>query len=320
MATEPEPAPEHGAEAHGTRAILAAFAANLGIALMKLFAFVVTGSGAMLAEGVHSIADSGNQGLLLLGNRKSTRTPDEAHPFGYGRERFFWAFVVSMVLFSVGALFSIFDGIEKLRSPHSLDSPTIAVGVLLGAMVLEGLSFRTALREGRPLKGSSSWWRFIRLAKNPEIPILLLEDLAALIGLSLALAAVVLADVTGNPDFDAYGSLGIGALLAVVAVILAVEMRSLLIGESATPEVQRRIIGAIESSDGVRKIIHMRTEHLGPEDLLVAAKIEFDLDLTIRELADVIDGVERAVRAEVPEARMIFIEPDVMRSGVPDSP
>jgi cation diffusion facilitator family transporter len=306
---------EQGAHAHGTKAILAAFAANLGIAVMKLLAFVVTGSGAMLAEGVHSLADSGNQGLLLVGNRKSTKTPDAEHPFGYGRERFFWAFVVSMVLFTVGSLFSIFDGIEKLRSPHELDSPAIAIAVLLGAILLEGFSFRTAIREGKPLKGSSSWWRFIRLAKNPEIPVLLLEDLAALIGLSLALSAVVLADVTGNPDFDAYGTLAIGGLLAVVAVILAVEMRSLLIGESASADDQRKILAAMEGSDHVRRVIHMRTEHLGPEDLLVAAKVEFDLDITIRDLADVIDRLEVAVRDAVPAARMIFIEPDVLRSS-----
>jgi divalent metal cation (Fe/Co/Zn/Cd) transporter len=220
-----------------------------------------------------------------------------------------------MVLFTVGSLFSIFDGIEKLREPHELESPAIAVAVLLGAILLEGFSFRTAIREGRPLKGSSSWWRFIRLAKNPEIPVLLLEDLAALIGLSLALAAVVLADVTGNPDFDAYGTLAIGALLAIVAVILAVEMRSLLIGESASAEDQRKILGAMEHSDHVRRVIHMRTEHLGPEDLLVVAKVEFDLDITIRDLADVIDRLEVAVRDAVPEARMIFIEPDVLRSS-----
>src|SRR4051812_32166588 len=231
--TTAEEAAAEGAHPHGTKAILAAFGANIGIAILKFGAFAVTGSGAMLAEGVHSVADSGNQGLLLLGNRKSNKTPDEAHPFGYGRERFFWAFVVSMVLFTVGSLFSIFDGIEKLRSPHELESPGIAVAVLLGAMMLEGFSFRTAIREGRPLKGKSSWWRFIRLAKNPEIPVLLLEDFAALIGLSLALAAVVLSEITGNADFDAYGTLAIGALLAVVAIILAIEMRSLLIGESA---------------------------------------------------------------------------------------
>src|SRR3954468_5305169 len=247
--TTAEEAAAEGGHPHGTKAILAAFAANIGIAVLKFGAFAVTGSGAMLAEAVHSVADSGNQGLLLMGNRKSTRTPDAEHPFGYGRERFFWAFVVSMVLFSVGALFSIFDGIEKLRSPHELESPTVAVAVLFGAMALEGFSFRTAMREGRPLKGKSSWWRFIRLAKNPEIPVLLLEDFAALIGLSLALAAIVLSEVTGNPDFDAYGTLAIGILLGIVATILAVEMRSLLIGESASAEVQRKIIGAIEGAD-----------------------------------------------------------------------
>jgi cation diffusion facilitator family transporter len=303
------------ADNHSTTAVVAAFLANLGIAIMKFVGFAFTGSGAMLAEAVHSVADTGNEGLLLLGGHKSRRMADVEHPFGYGRERYFWAFVVSVLLFSLGGLFSIFDGIEKLLNPHELESIGWAVGILLGAMVLELFSFRTAIRSTRHVKGSVGWWRFIRTAKTPELPIVLLEDLAALIGLSIALVAVIAADVTGDTAYDAIGSLAIGALLVVVAAILAVEMRSLLLGEAASPDVERRIVEAMESGDNVCRVIHIRTEHLGPEDLLVAAKLEFDGDLSTRELADVINEVEASVRDEVPEARVIYLEPDVMRSG-----
>jgi cation diffusion facilitator family transporter len=303
------------ADNHSTTAVVAAFLANLGIAIMKFVGFAFTGSGAMLAEAVHSVADTGNEGLLLLGGHKSRRMADVEHPFGYGRERYFWAFVVSVLLFSLGGLFSIFDGIEKLLNPHELESIGWAVGILLGAMVLELFSFRTAIRSTRHVKGSVGWWRFIRTAKTPELPIVLLEDLAALIGLSIALVAVIAADVTGDTAYDAIGSLAIGALLVVVAAILAVEMRSLLLGEAASPDVERRIVEAMESGDNVCRVIHIRTEHLGPEDLLVAAKLEFDGDLSTQELADVINEVEASVRDEVPEARVIYLEPDVMRSG-----
>jgi cation diffusion facilitator family transporter len=303
------------ADNHSTTAVVAAFLANLGIAIMKFVGFAFTGSGAMLAEAVHSVADTGNEGLLLLGGHKSRRMADVEHPFGYGRERYFWAFVVSVLLFSLGGLFSILDGIEKLLNPHELESIGWAVGILLGAMVLELFSFRTAIRSTRHVKGSVGWWRFIRTAKTPELPIVLLEDLAALIGLSIALVAVIAADVTGDTAYDAIGSLAIGALLVVVAAILAVEMRSLLLGEAASPDVERRIVEAMESGDNVCRVIHIRTEHLGPEDLLVAAKLEFDGDLSTRELADVINEVEASVRDEVPEARVIYLEPDVMRSG-----
>jgi cation diffusion facilitator family transporter len=303
-------------EGHGSKAIVAALAANVGIALLKLGAFLVTGSGAMLAESIHSAADSGNQCLLLLGARKARRAADETHQFGYGRERFFWAFVVALVLFVVGALVSVIDGVEKLLNPHELESAVVAIGVLLGAILLEGMSFRTAVREARPLKGDSSWWRFIRLAKNPELPVVLLEDTAALIGLVIALAAVASAEITGNANYDAYGTLAIGALLAVVAAILAVENRSLLLGESASPDMQRRIEAALAAPDDVRRVIHLRTEHLGPDEVLVAAKLEFSPDLSIRRLADVVDEVEATVRAAVPEVGPIYVEPDVTRSRV----
>ncbi|MGI8663196.1 MAG: cation diffusion facilitator family transporter [Acidimicrobiales bacterium] len=296
-----------------SKAIVAALGANLGIAVLKLGAFVVTGSGAMLAEAIHSAADSGNQCLLLLGARKARRAPDESHQFGYGRERFFWAFVVALVLFVVGSLVSVIDGVEKLLHPHSLESAGVAIAVLGGAMVLEGLSFRTALRESRPLKGDGSWWRFIRLAKNPELPIVLLEDAAALIGLVIALAAVVLTETTGNSAFDAMGTLAIGGLLAVVAAILAVENRSLLLGESASPAMQRAIAAVLERSNDVSRLIHLRTEHLGPDEVLVAAKLDFAPELSIRELADVIDQIEAALRTAVPEVGPIYIEPDIVR-------
>jgi cation diffusion facilitator family transporter len=301
------------ADEHSTTAVIAAFAANLGIAIMKFVGFAFTGSGAMLAEAVHSVADTGNEGLLLIGGRKSKRDADVDHPFGYGRERYFWAFVVSVLLFSVGGLFSIFDGIEKLLNPHELESVYWAIGILLGSMVLELFSFRTAIRSTRAVKGRVGWWRFIRTAKTPELPIVLLEDFAALIGLSIALIAIALAEITGNTAWDALGSLAIGMLLVVVAIILAKEMRSLLIGESADPEVERRIVKAMEDASDVCRVIHIRTEHLGPEELLVAAKLQFDDDLSVRELADVVDEVEAAVRKDVPEAKLIYLEPDVLR-------
>jgi cation diffusion facilitator family transporter len=301
------------AEGHGAKAVLAAFFANLGIAIMKFVGFAFTGSGAMLAEAVHSSADTGNQLLLLLGGRKSRKSPDEAHQFGYGRERFFWAFVVAVMLFSVGALFSIYDGIEKLVHPHTLESAQWAIGILLGAILLESLSFRTGIHEARKVKRNTSWWRFIRTAKNPELPVVLLEDLAALLGLVFALSAVIAADTTGDPKYDAMGSLAIGVLLGIVAVVLAIEMRSLLLGEAADPEVQQQIADTIATAPQVLNLIHLRTEHLGPDELLVAAKVEFSPDLTLRELADVVNDVETAVRRRVPEARVIYLEPDITR-------
>jgi cation diffusion facilitator family transporter len=302
-------------EAHGTKAVIAAFFANLGIAIMKFIGFAFTGSGAMLAEAVHSTADTGNQLLLLLGGKKARKTADEEHQFGYGRERYFWAFVVAVMLFSVGALFSIYDGVEKLQHAHELESAEWAVGILLGAIVLEAISFRTGIREARKVKRKTSWWRFIRTAKNPELPVVLLEDLAALFGLIFALCAVVAADVTGDPKYDAIGSLAIGALLGVVAVVLAIEMRSLLLGEAAHPEVQQQIADTIVAQPQVINLIHLRTEHLGPDELLVAAKVEFSPNLTLRELADVVNDVEAAVRREVPEAQVIYLEPDVTRAA-----
>jgi cation diffusion facilitator family transporter len=305
---------EHG---HGSRAILAALFANLGIAVSKLVGFLITGSASMLAEAIHSAADSGNQCLLLLGGRRAAKAADRAHPFGYGRERYFWAFVVALVLFSLGGAFAIFEGVEKIRHPHHLDSAEVAVGILLVAILLEGYSFRTAVQEAEKVRGDAGWWAFIRRSRNPELPIVLLEDLGALIGLVFALAGVGLALATDNPKWDGLGTLSIGILLSCIAVVLAIEMKSLLIGESAEASVEASISAAIEGHPLVERLIHLRTEHLGPEELLVGAKVSFVPTLTVPELAAAIDDVEVAVRDAVPAARLLYIEPDVVRVGDP---
>jgi cation diffusion facilitator family transporter len=301
-------------EGHGTKAILAAFAANLGIAVAKFVGFVFTGSGSMLAEGVHSLADTGNQGLLLFGGKRSQREATDEHPFGYGRERYFYAFVVAIVLFTLGAGFAIYDGISKWRHPHELEGLWWAVAILGVAVVLESFSFRTALRESRSQREpGQSLVQFIHRAKAPEIPVVLLEDFAALCGLCIALLAVILSHATGNPRWDALGTILIGVLLGLVAAVLAVEMKSLLIGESASGTQQDAIRAALVADDAVLRLIHVRTEHLGPEELLVGAKLEFRHDLTLPEVADAIDRVEVLVRADVPAARVLYIEPDISR-------
>jgi len=297
----------------GTRAIVAAFFANLGIAVAKFAGFAVTGSASMLAESIHSVADTGNQGLLLLGGRRAKKDADELHQFGYARERYFWAFVVALVLFSLGALFAIFEGIDKIRHPHELESVAVAVVILGVSIVLEGFSFRTAWKETRASRGTAKLSTYIRHAREPELPVVLLEDAGALIGLSLAFVAVVVAEVTGDAVWDGVGTLGIGILLAVIAVILAIEMKSLLIGESATPDNYRSIENAIENSPDVVRVIHLRTQHLGPDELLVGAKVQFRRDITLDELAAAIDDVEVRVRAVVPIARPFYVEPDIYR-------
>jgi cation diffusion facilitator family transporter len=295
------------------RAIIAALVANLAIAAAKLVGFAFTGAASMLAESVHSLADTTNQGLLFLGGSRAGRAASTEHPFGYGRERYFWGFVVALVIFTAGSMFALFEGVDKLRHPHELSSAPWAVAILLVSVGLEGFSFRTALREARPLKGAGSWWRFIRGSKTPELPVVLLEDFGALIGLALALVGIGLAELTGNARFDALGSIAIGILLGVIAVTLVVEMKSLLIGEAATPAMVAHIREAMEKTPLVLGVIHLRTQHLGPEELLVGAKLAFETTLDVFGLAEAIDDVERHVRAAVPEARMIYIEPDVAR-------
>ena len=299
---------------HGKRAIFAAFAANLGIAVAKFIGFLLTRSSSLLAESVHSLADTGNQGLLLLGDHRARRAPDASHPFGYGRERYFWAFVVALVLFIGGAAFAIYEGITKIRHPHAIESAPIAIGILLVAMVLEGGSFATAVKEASSARRGRSLVRYIRESRAPELPVVLLEDAGALIGLILALGGVVLSVTTGNPVFDGVSTLCIGLLLGVIAITLAVEMKSLLIGESALVEDNDAIERVLADDPKVEAVIHLRTQHLGPEDLLVAAKLAFDPALTLPELALAIDAAEVRVRAEVPTVRLIYIEPDLHRN------
>jgi len=295
------------------RAILAAFAANAGIAVAKFVGFFATGAASLLAEAVHSVADSANQGLLILGGARSGREPTTAHPFGYGRERYFWAFVVAMVLFTLGSLFAIYQGVEKVRHPHELTDPQWAIGILVLGVLFEGFSLRTAVREANKVRKGVGWWAFIRRARSPELPVVLLEDLGALLGLMFALVGIGLAIWTGDPRFDALGSIAIGILLGVIAVVLASEMKSLLIGESAQAGNRKQIAEAIETSDSVERLIHLRTQHIGPDELLVAAKVVLDPTLAGRELADAIDRIEVRIREVVPISELIFIEPDVYR-------
>jgi cation diffusion facilitator family transporter len=298
----------------GSKAILAALGANLGIALIKFVAFAITGASSMLAEGVHSVVDSGNQGLLIMGARSSRRRADVEHPFGYGRDRFVYAFLVGLMLFSAGGLFALYEGVEKIRHPHDLDDPIVAVIVLLVAIGLEGFSLRTAVRESQPHKGSDTWLGFIRHAKVPELPAVLLEDVAALTGLMFALVGIGLAELTHQPVWDGIGTCAIGALLIVVAFVLVVETKSLLLGESAAP-MQVRAIERALTGDGVDRVIHLRTMHLGPEELLVGAKIALPPGAPLTEVARAINSAERRVREAVPSARVIYLEPDLDRNA-----
>jgi cation diffusion facilitator family transporter len=310
----------HGGGGHGTKAILAALLANIGIAISKFVAFLVTGASSMLAEAIHSVADSGNQVLLLVGGKRAARAATPQHPFGYGRDRYIYAFIVAIVLFSVGGLFAIYEGVHKLQHPEELTSPIWAIGVLVVAIALESFSFRTAIKETAAVKPPSmSYWRFIRSARQPELPVILLEDFGALIGLVLALLGVGLATLTGNGVYDGLGTVAIGLLLVVIAVVLAIETKSLLLGESATPEDQAKIIAALEEGDRAVSVIHMKTLHLGPDEVLVAAKIAVERGETAAEIAATIDAAEARIREAVPTARVIYLEPDLRRPAVPGS-
>ncbi|MDR0365550.1 MAG: cation diffusion facilitator family transporter [Bifidobacteriaceae bacterium] len=297
----------------GTKAIIAALSANLGIAVTKFGAFALTGSSSMLAEGVHSVADSGNQLLLLLGGREARRKPDASHPFGYGRGRYFWAFIVALVLFSLGGLFALYEAYEKFKHPEPIDAwHWVPVAVIVVGLIMESFSLRTAVKETKPIKGSLSYIKFVRQSKLPELPVVLLEDTAALIGLVLAGAGIGATLITGDGRWDAVGSAAIGVLLVIVAFILAVEMKSLLLGEGASPEH----IAAIEQAltqEGIVSLIHLRVMHLGPDELLVAAKIEADPSLDVAGLAAAIDAAEVRSRAAVDLRQTIYLEPDLRR-------
>jgi cation diffusion facilitator family transporter len=297
----------------GTRAIIAALVASVGIAAAKFVGFLITGSSSMLAESVHSVADTSNQGLLLLGQKTSQREATRDHPFGFGRDRYFYSFIVALMLFSLGAAFAIYEGVHKLQHPEPLTSPFVAVGILVVAIGLETYSFRTAIVESRKIKGDVSWWGFIRQSRTPELPVVLLEDAGALFGLVFALFGVGLAVVTGDPAWDAVGTLMIGALLGVIAIILIIEMKSLLIGEGATPREHDAISAAVVAGK-VERLIHIRTQYLGPDELLVAAKIALAPGLPLAEVAAEIDTAEERIRTAVPSARLIYLEPDLDRT------
>jgi cation diffusion facilitator family transporter len=295
----------------GNRAIIAALFANLGIAVTKFIAWFFSGSASMLAEAVHSLADTANQLLLLRGGTASRRAATPEHPFGFGRERYVYAFVVSIILFSIGGVFSLYEGVDKLQHPHELENAWLPLLVLAIAIGLESFSLRTAIKESNHVRGTQSWVQFIRRAKAPELPVVLLEDVAALTGLVFAVLGVGLTVITGNSVFDAIGTLAIGLLLVAVAVILGIETKSLLIGEGATPEDVVRIRDAINADEDVEALIHMKTLYLGPDELLVAAKIAFARTKRLAEVAATIDAVEVRIRAAVPIARVIYLEPDI---------
>ena len=300
------------------RAVIAALAANLGIAIAKFAAFLVTGSASMLAESVHSVADTGNEVLLLIGAGRSRRARTTEHPFGFGRERYFYAFVVAVMLFTVGAVFSIYDGVHKIVSGGELQSPVVAYVVLALSMILEAFSLRTAIREANEVRGTHGWRQFVHLTKMPELPVVLLEDTAALIGLFLAFLGVLLSQLTGNDKWDGVGSVAVGLLLGCAAFIVGYETKSLLIGESASEEMSARIVATIEAGPEPFRLIHLRTSHIGPDALLVAAKIGVPPELTAAALAAGINAVEQRVRAAVPIAETIYLEPDIYHPGQED--
>lgn len=304
----------------GTKAIVAALLANVGIAITKFIAFLLTQSSSMLAESIHSVADSGNQALLLLGGRRARRAPTEQHPFGYGRERYVYAFIVSIVLFTVGGLFALYEAYHKyheqqLHPGGITEWQWVPVTVLVVAIVLESFSFRTAIQESNHVRGKASWAQFVRHAKAPELPVVLLEDLGALVGLIFALFGVSMTLITDNGYWDAAGTALIGLLLVAIAIVLAIETKSLLLGEGASPEDSRAIAQAITGGAEVERIIHMKTLHLGPEELLVAAKVAVPRYERAEELAEGIDVIEARIRAAVPIARVIYLEPDIYRAS-----
>jgi cation diffusion facilitator family transporter len=298
------------------KAVVAALAANLGIAVAKFAAFLVTGSASMLAEAVHSVADTGNETLLLIGRGRSRRARTAEHPFGFGRERYFYGFVVAVMLFTAGAAFSVYDGIHKIANPGQLEEPVIAYVVLGVSAVLESLSLRTAIREANEVRQEGLGWRqFVHVTKTPELPVVLLEDSAALIGLLFAFLGVLLSQLTGNGEWDGAGSIAIGILLACAAFIVGYETKSMLIGESASDETSAQIVAALEGGPEGFRLIHLRTSHIGPDNLLVAAKVGVAPDLTAADLAARIDAAEQRIRTAVPIAETIYVEPDIYRPG-----
>jgi len=306
----------------GTKAVVAALAANLAIAVTKFGAWALTGASSMLAEAIHSVADSGNQVLLLVGGKRAKRAASPDHPFGFGRERYIFAFMVAIVLFSIGGVFALYEAYHKyheIAEGHGnelLESRWwwVPLAVLSAAIVAESLSFRTAIIEANKAKGKQSLRRFIKSAKAPELPVILLEDFAALLGLIFALLGVGLTLLTHNGMFDVIGTALIGLLLVAVAVTLAFETKSLLLGEAASLESVHRIEAALAGTGGVCGVIHMKTLHLGPEEILVAAKISVESGTTASDVARTIDEAERSIRTAEPMVTALYLEPDIFRT------
>jgi len=299
--------------------VLAAMAANGFIALMKFGAWALTGASSMLAEAVHSVVDTANQALLLLGVRRARKAATEEHPFGYGRERYVFAFLVAIILFSMGGLFAIYEALHKYEEviaghPNELlEGPWwwVPLVVLLLAMVAESFSLRTAIRESNHVRGKQSWRRFVQTARSPELPVVLLEDVAALLGLFFALIGVGMTLITKNGLWDVAGTALIGILLIGVAIIMAIETKSLLLGESATPEAVARIKRALTDAEGVERVIHMKTLHVGPEEVLVVAKIAVEPTGSAARVAEVINAAEAAIRTAEPQVTSLYLEPDI---------
>ena len=303
------------AAGESTKAVVTALVANLGIAVSKFVAAVITGSSSMLAEAVHSVADSTNQALLLVGGRRSRRAASVEHPFGYARERYIYAFLVSIVLFTLGGLYALYEGYQKVLHPHELTSPIVAIVVLVVSIGLEGYALITAAKIANRTRGTGSWLDFIRKAKSPEVPTILLEDAGAVTGLTIALFGVGLTLLTGNGVFDGIATIAIGALLVLIAVTLAVETKSLLLGESVTADNLAKIREALTAEPLFDRVIHLRTVHLGPDEVLVAAKVAVDRHDDAEQISKAIDSAEARIRATVPIALYIFLEPDLDRTA-----
>ncbi|WP_156687651.1 cation diffusion facilitator family transporter [Mycobacterium sp. Marseille-P9652] len=294
-----------------TKSVLVAFGADAGIAVAKLVGFLVTGSAAMLAEVLHSVADSMNELLLMFGKRQAHRRPDALHQFGYGRSRYFYSFVVALLVFALGSVVALYEGCRKLRNPEPLTSPQIAIAILGVAALLEGYSLHTVRKQSKRLKGSDSWWQFIRNSRVPEPPVVLLEDSAALIGLALAFAGVGLTAVTGDPIWDAIGTLAIGVLLGGIALVLIVETHSLLIGEGATANQCKVIRSVLQREEHVDAVTDLRTQYLAPDQLVVAARVVCGPEPEFAVAAAVIRDAETRIRQAVPSVRAVYIQPEI---------
>ncbi|MFT7473762.1 MAG: cation diffusion facilitator family transporter [Verrucomicrobiales bacterium] len=298
------------------RAVITALFANLGIAIAKFVGFLITGASSMLAESIHSVADTTNQGLLLLGGKRAVKDANDTFHFGYGRERYFWSFVVALLLFSVGAGYALYEGILKILDPHEISNLPVAIGILLFAIALEAYAFSTAVREANKTRRNRTWWQFVRTTRNPELPVVLLEDSGAMLGLVVAIGGISLSEITGNAIWDGIATFIIGVILAAIAVMLAVEMKSLLIGESADPYTTKKITEALGKESSIVRVIELKTQHLGPEDLLIVARVKFDEKLGGDELASAIDGVHARLKQAIPMADFVYIEPE-LHSGSP---